>query len=43
MIMIEAAPVLPRQARLLYQRSRGIARPALCIRSSTTGMNFSDE
>jgi len=39
----KAAPVLPRQARLLYQRSRGMARPAFCIRPSTTGMNFSDE
>ncbi|CFD94367.1 Uncharacterised protein [Bordetella pertussis] len=43
MMRMEAAPVLPRHARLLNQRSRAMARPALSIRSSTTGMNFSDE
>ena len=30
MMKIDAAPVLPRLVRLLYQRSRGIARPARC-------------
>ena len=43
MMKIDAAPVLPRVTRLLYQRPRGIASPAFCISSSTTGANFSDE
>ena len=43
MTKMEAAPVLPRLARLFHHLSSSMARPALSSMSRMTGMNLADE